>query len=116
LIASWTQEQRIRKRRHFLLIQESGVRIKSLDFLFFVLPSNDDKCRFGLTVSKKVGNAVVRNRIKRLLREAIRSNYHAIDGAFEVVVVAKRSARNMDFKRCSTQVSDFLEGLECRPQ
>ena len=113
MIASWTQEQRIRKRRHFLQIQESGVRIKSLDFLFFVLPSDIDKSRFGLTVSKKVGNAVVRNRTKRLLREAIRRNYHTINGSYDVVIVAKRSCQNLDYQRCYAQVSKFLNGLSC---
>ena len=110
---SWPQDQRIRKRRHFLHIQESGVRFKSRDLIFFFLPSNDEKSRFGLTVSKKVGNAVVRNRVKRLLRESIRTHYHTLSDTYDVVIVAKRSCKTLNINNCNNQLSQFLKSMRC---
>lgn len=48
--------------------------------------------RFGLTVSRKVGNAVVRNRVKRWLREAVRRERSTLPGRWDVVLIAHPSA------------------------
>ena len=64
------KEHRIRKRRDFLKAASSGVYFKS-NFWVAQLVRNESGCaRVGFTVSKKVGNAVTRNRIKRRLRAA----------------------------------------------
>ena len=54
-------------------------------------PRDSEECRFGVTVSKKVGNAVVRNRVKRWLREGLR-RHQTLVGGVDVVVIARPSA------------------------
>jgi len=63
--------------------------------------------RLGLTVSRKVGNAVVRNRVKRRIREWFRRERDCFGGAWDVVVIARREAVGLDFE-ASAQV---LSGL-----
>jgi ribonuclease P protein component len=63
---------RLRKSPEFVAVQRRGRRVKGSLFVGVVLPRDEGPARFGLAVSRKVGNAVVRNRVKRRVREAIR--------------------------------------------
>jgi ribonuclease P protein component len=85
------KDARIRKRRDFLSVQSSGRKFHTRCFLAIVLPTSGDHGRVGITVSKKVGNAVKRNRIKRLVREYARREHPAPPGT-DVVFIAKRNA------------------------
>lgn len=83
---------RIRKREQFLACYESGRRYHAKSFLLFVLrrPEGEKHWRLGLAVTRKVGNAVVRNRIKRVLREFFRLHQDVICLSLDIVVVAKK--------------------------
>lgn len=85
------KDARIRKRRDFLSVQSSGRKFHTRCFLAIVRASASDCGRVGITVSKKVGNAVMRNRIKRLVREYARREHPAPPGT-DVVFIAKRNA------------------------
>ena len=58
-------------RREFLLVQRGGARFSSRVGVLMVKPNALGTCRVGFTVSRKVGNAVVRNRVKRRLRDVV---------------------------------------------
>jgi ribonuclease P protein component len=70
---SFTAEDKIRHSGEFLRLQRTGVRYQTAHFVFFAsrLPDSDHT-RLGVTVSRRIGKAVVRNRIKRRLRECFR--------------------------------------------
>ena len=64
--------QPLRSSREFRLVYDRGVRLSSPFFSLFVLETTGSQVRLGITVTKKIGPAVVRNRCKRRLREAAR--------------------------------------------
>lgn len=66
--------------------------------------------RFGLTVSRKVGNAVVRNRVKRSLREAIRKGWSALT-AVDVVFIARPSAATASSMQLASEVEAVFAHL-----
>nr|WP_320114608.1 ribonuclease P protein component [uncultured Desulfuromonas sp.] len=83
-----------------------GSKKHSRYFILFFFKT-DSPARYGFTVSKKIGGAVLRNRIKRLLREFIRNNY-SDEFFFDVVIVAKRRAALFQKKKYSELSDDLL--------
>lgn len=73
-----------------------GCRIHTPHFILLRTPSRGGTSRLGLTVSRKVGNAVCRNRIKRLIREYFRNNHHFFEKPIDLSVIAKRNAADIN--------------------
>jgi ribonuclease P protein component len=91
---SFPKEVRLRRRAEFLKVQERGQQISADCLLALVLPNGkpDGVTRVGLTVSTKVGNAVVRTSIRRRLRELFRARRQELPKGLDMVLIARRSA------------------------
>ena len=108
--ASYPKEARVRRRPEFNACYERGRRLHSPHFLLFWLPGADDRARTGMAVSRKVGDAVTRNRLKRLLREFFRLHARALPSG-DVVAVAKRhaGAARLDLAAVTGELLPLLE-------
>ena len=73
-----------------------------------VVRGTSEGTRVGLSVSRKVGNAVVRNRVKRWLREAVRATEPPSAGPWDVVLIARPDARDAGFEGLSGEVGDLF--------
>jgi len=94
----WPKESRILRSRDFRKIQKNGRKWKSRDLLFLYLPNKLDRLRIGLVVSKKVGNAVVRNKSKRWLREIFRKQIsNSVLKGGDIVVIVFSSFVQQEF-------------------
>ena len=89
---SFTKADRILKRSEFIALSKSGRKLQYAEFIAYILPSQCDRSRLGVTVTKKVGQAVERNRIKRLVREFFRLNRHCLNGQWDINIIAKRQS------------------------
>ena len=94
---------RLKKRAAFAYVYRKGEKASARDLLLLSAKSKEG-LKIGLSVSKKVGNAVTRNRVKRLLREAIRPLTDKIDDGFMYVIVAYPSIAEKDFFSVSKSV------------
>ncbi len=98
---SFPKEVRLRRRAEFLRVQDRGHKITADCLLCLSLPNgtSDGQTRLGLTVSTKVGPAVVRNRIRRRLREIFRARKASLPRGLDMVFIARSSAAEADFAR-----------------
>ncbi len=88
----FTKTDRILKRSDFIRLSESGKKLHDKHFLAVFGPGLSGQSRMGITVTKKVGNAVVRNRIKRLSREFFRLNKNRLTDHRDINIIAKKTA------------------------
>ena len=95
--ARFGKEARLRRRSEFLQVQEKGQKINAECLLALVLKNETGTTRIGLTVSNKVGNSVVRNQIRRRLRELYRKRRPSLPKGIDLVVIARTSATDADF-------------------
>ncbi len=84
------KDARILKRNEYRAIQRSSLRVVTDHFIIYARRRRSTRHRIGITVSKKVGNAVVRNRVKRAVRESFRLNQSALPQDLDLVLVARR--------------------------
>ena len=83
---------RILKRSEFVGLSNSGLTVRGEFFIAVVAPSRSEKSRLGVTASRRVGEAVQRNRIKRLAREFFRRNRQRIKGSWDINLIARKGA------------------------
>ena len=85
----FTREDRLHHRREFEAVYSRGVRMPGRHFVLFLLPNSLGRSRIGVTLSRKVGNAVVRNQARRRMREIFRKRRGVLSSSLDIVVQAK---------------------------
>jgi len=112
--------KRLKRRSDFLRLASQGRKIVKTGFVLQALqgatapepdrPSAAPDVRLGFTATKKIGNAVIRNRAKRRLREAARLVLAERDAqGVELVLVARRETGSMDFARLRQNLAEAVD-------
>jgi len=102
---------RLLKRSEFVRLTRSGHRTQNQAFIAAWQKTSTDRSRLGVTVSKKVGGAVVRNRIKRIARETFRTNKNLLGTGYDVNLIAKKSAARLPNQELSRAVGEILGSI-----
>jgi len=92
-----SHSSRIKKRLEFEAAQNGGRRATTAHFVFLLYARSEAAApaRLGIVASRKIGNAVVRNRAKRLVREAFRTERGLFEPGIDVVVIVRRPLSNL---------------------
>ncbi len=95
---------RLRRTRDYRRVQGRGRRLRTRHILVLYEPGSASGSRFGITVSRKVGNSVTRNRVKRWLRESIRQHRSELRGTWDVVFIANPRASSAGQEAITSEV------------
>ena len=103
---------RLRRSREFQRVARLGQRMTTEHFIVLLVRSDPKKSadapRLGVTVSKRVGNAVVRNRVKRGIREWFRRSRVSLVPRGDLVVIARQGAAKLGAREISRELSGVL--------
>lgn len=105
---TFRKSERIRKRGDFLTIQHEGRRLSSPHFTLLLYPRESGLNRLGITASRRVGGAVKRNRIKRLLREYFRRNKSSFCGPCDILIIVKKMSQKLTFQEVQEEIDKIL--------
>ena len=87
----------LKKNSDFKNVYTRGKSYANKYLVMYVLENNPGKNRIGISVSKKVGNSVVRHRITRLVRESYRLHENIFNSGLDIVIVARKSASTVKY-------------------
>ena len=104
----FTRQERLRKRADFLRLSNQAQKVHTSNFVILWKERAVPSVRLGITVSGKVGNAVTRNRLKRLIREFYRLNKGLFLPA-DYNIIAKQGAARLQFGEVSQELGRALQ-------
>lgn len=109
---AFPRHERLTRKRDFEAAFQDGRKSVGAAFICYVVRRESQGRKFGFAVSRKVGTAVVRNRVKRYLREFYRTHRAQIDEDTQIVVVARPAAAKVSFDQCSKAMRRLLGEIE----
>jgi len=88
----------LKKNRDFQNVYNNGKSYANKYLVMYILENNLNRNRIGISVSKKVGNSVIRHHITRLIRESYRLQEDVFNSSLDIVVIARSNAREVGYK------------------
>ncbi|ANU14640.1 Ribonuclease P protein component [Planococcus halocryophilus Or1] len=110
------KDQRIKKNKEFQHIFKKGKSFANRQFIVYVLKSEQPEFRVGLSVSKKVGNAVARNRIKRYIRQTFLELKDDLLPNADYIIIARPQAATLDFHESKKSLEHVLKIARTLPR
>ncbi len=104
------KEYRVKKEKEFQKILRAKHSFANRQFVVYVLDKKgQDHFRLGVSVGKKVGNAVTRNRVKRYIREVFKNIGHTLKPDKDYVVIARMQTASMDYEQIEKSLKHVLK-------
>lgn len=105
-----SRQERVRRRPEFEQVYEHGLRLSGRFMTLFVAPNGGTQCRLGVAATRKLGSAVVRNRVKRLARELFRKQKPP--AGLDVIIVPRREMLDAPFASLEADYNSTLARRE----
>ncbi|UCC41459.1 MAG: ribonuclease P protein component [Candidatus Aminicenantes bacterium] len=103
--------ERIRKRNDFLFLYRKGKRYRGIYFNLIYFSNNLSFSRLAVVVSKKIGNAVKRNKIKRWMRSLFRRNKDLLKDSFDIIIIVKKEIQDVSWPKLEEEYLSAVESI-----
>ena len=104
---SFLKKERLLKREDFVNLNRLGKRQRTTHFTVIYRRNDLGINRLGITASKKIGNSVKRNRVKRLIREFFRLNKHHFPQGYDIVIIPYKGADGLNFSTLQEELGNI---------
>ncbi|HAE61736.1 MAG TPA: ribonuclease P protein component [Eubacteriaceae bacterium] len=94
--------------KRFRYIYSKGKSMANRLLVMYYLKNGKDENRVGITVSKKIGNSVTRNRVKRLIKESYRNSSFNDEYGYDIIFIARKGCQESDYKNINSAVNHLL--------
>lgn len=88
----------LKKNKDFKKVYDKGTSYANRYLVMYVMENHTNENRIGISVSKKVGNSIVRHRLTRLIRESYRLQEDRFHKGLDIVIIARISAKDRSYK------------------
>jgi len=101
--------QKLKKNEEFRYVFSAGSRKSGSYVILYMLPVKQDSNRVGFIVKKKIGNAVQRNRIKRILKEIWRNRCNLLISGYDIIIMARKKIIQASFTEVETELEKLIQ-------
>ena len=102
----------LKKNADFQEVYRNGKSAANRFLVLYISQRNDQLNRIGISVSKKVGNSVVRHRLKRLIKESYRLNENQFVGGLDMIFIARPGAREASFSDMDSALLHLMRKMK----
>ncbi|HOZ46708.1 MAG TPA: ribonuclease P protein component [Candidatus Hydrogenedentes bacterium] len=103
------RRERLTRRKEFVHLYEHGAKWVGAAFVCYMVRADGQGNKIGCVVSRKVGGAVARNRVKRYIREVYRTHRSDLGPDVQVVVVARPACAGLDYHACEASIRQLFQ-------
>lgn len=103
------KKHRLRNNEDFKKVYRKGKNYWNRNIVLYVTKNGFDYSRIGFSVTKKIGNSVVRNRVKRRMREICRLNFDNIKEGYDIIFIPKRNVIDIDYLELESAMLHILK-------
>lgn len=105
---TFSKDERLLTRKDFVNLNQLGKRYQAAHFTVILKHNGLGITRLGVTASRKVGNAVKRNKVKRLIREFFRLHKTEFPQSYDIVIVAKQGAHGLNSRQIKEELGEII--------
>lgn len=103
------KKYRLRKNIEFKRVYNGGKNFWNRNLILYIKKNKLEESRLGITITKKIGNAVVRNKIRRRIKELYRLNMHRFKNGYDLIFIPKKNVVDLSYKELESAFLHILK-------
>lgn len=103
------KKYRLRKNIEFKRVYNKGKNYWNRNLILYVRKNGLEETRLGITITKKIGNAVIRNKIRRRLKEIYRLNHQSVKNGYDLIFIPKKNVVDLSYKELESSLIHILK-------